>query len=433
MKTFCSFFILIILILYQNSNAQENWVSYGDSIPAKDYRGHPFRLSAYVKAEREDDSASARLWARVDKKEPGGFLDNMWYRPIRSNEWNIYFIEGRIDSNADRISFGALCQFNGKFYYDDIKVEIKEGKSWLTLYKEDFEKDEDLWVQGAQNGKSEYGSNSFFNAKIISGRAADGNGCLCIEGLNVPRFGVNKKAGRYAEVNGIKIYYEIYGTGTPLVVLHGNGGSISDAAPMYPELIKKYKVIAVDSRGQGNSSDNDEELTYDLMASDVNALLNTLKIDSANIWGQSDGAILGLILAIKYPDKVKKVVAFGANIQADTLAIFPSIFDHIIRTIKESEDTRIRKWYTMMYKYPQISFSDLHSIKAPVLIIAGDRDFIRPEHTLKLFQNIPNSQLCILPGATHGASWEKLDLFMKIMEEFFDEPFNMPSTEDWYR
>ena len=66
-----------------------------------------------------------------------------------------------------------------------------------------------------------------------------------------------------------------------------------------------------------------------------------------------------------------------------------------------------------MYKYPQISFSDLHSIKAPVLIVAGDRDFIRPEHTLKLFQNIPNSQMCILPGATHGASWEKLTLFMQ--------------------
>lgn len=390
-------------------------------------------MSAYVKVEREDDSASARLWARVDKKEPGGFLDNMWYRPIRSSEWKIYTIEGRIDSNADRLSFGALCQFNGRFYYDDFKVEVEKGKQWFTFYKEEFEKDTDLWVQGARKGEPGYGSNPFFNAKIIRDRAASVTGCLCIEGFNVPVFGVNKKAGRYAEVNGIRMYYEIYGKGTPLVVLHGNGGSISDAALMYHELIKKYKVIAVDSRGQGNSSDNDEELTYDLMASDVNALLNSLNIDSAYIWGQSDGAILGLILAMNYPDKVKKVVAFGANIQPDTLAIFPSIFDHIIKTIKETKDARIKKWYTLMYKYPQIPFSDLHKIKAPVLIVAGDRDFIRPEHTLKLFQNIPNSQMCILPGATHGASWEKIGLFMQIMEDFLDKPFSKPSTEDWYR
>ncbi len=433
MKTFYSFLVLLSLILYKNSAAQENWVSYANSIDVKDYGGCPFRLSAYVRVERDDDSASARLWTRIEKQDPGGFFDNMWYKPIRSNEWKIYTIEGIIDSNADRLSFGALCQFNGRFYYDNYKVEVDNGRNWFTLYKDEFEKEKDLWAQGSGNGEPGYGTNPFFDAKIISGHAANGIGCLCIEGLNVPNFGVNKKAGSYAEVNGIRLYYEIYGEGNPLLVLHGNGGSISDAAPMYPELIKKYKVIAVDSRGQGNSSDNNEELTYDLMASDVNELLNKLNLDSVYIWGQSDGAILGLILAMNYPDKVKKVVAFGANIQSDTLAIFPSIYDHIIKTIKETKDVRIRKWYTLMYTYPDIPFSDLHKIEAPVLIVAGDRDFIRPEHTLKLFQNIPNSQMCILPGATHGASWEKLDVFMKIIEEFFDKPFKMPSTEDWYR
>ncbi len=425
--------LLLPLILFQNLTAEDNWVSYSKSISVETYEGCEFRLSALVRTEVDDDSASARLWARIDKKASGDLVDNMWYRPIRSSEWKMYSIEGIIDSNAEKLRFGALCQFNGRFYYDHFRVEIEKGKDlWVTVFQADFERDMDTWSQGVTHA-DEYGNNKYFNAEISRQNPAEGKGCLLITGKGVPNFGVNKQAGRYAEVNGIKLYYEVYGEGQPLLVLHGNGGSISDAALMYPELIKKYKVIAVDSRGQGNSSDTDEELTYELMASDVNVLLSELEIDSVYIWGQSDGAILGLILAMNYPEKVKKVAAFGANIQPDTLAIFPSLFRHITKTIEETKDARIRKWYTLMYKYPRIPFSDLSGIKAPVLVVAGDRDYIRPEHTLKIFQSIPNSQMCILPGATHGAAWEKQDLFMKIMEDFFDKPFKMPSTEDWYR
>jgi pimeloyl-ACP methyl ester carboxylesterase len=86
-----------------------------------------------------------------------------------------------------------------------------------------------------------------------------------------------------------------------------------------------------------------------------------------------------------------------------------------------------------MLDYPRIPFSDLSAIKIPVLIMAGDRDDMRPEHTLKLFQNIPKSQLCILPGTTHGAPWEKKDLFFKLLFDFFDKPFTMPTTEDWFK
>jgi len=217
-KIYNIFLLLFLpLMLHQNSAAEENWVAYGESISVEDYRGCPFHLNAYVKAEREDDSASARLWVRIDKKTPGGFLDNMWYRPIRSNEWKVYSIEGTIDSNADRLSFGALCQFNGRFYYDNIKVEVeKENDEWVTLIQSDFEKDEDLWVQGAQSDESGSGFNSLFSSRIQFGEAALGNGCLIIEGKDVPNFGVNKKVGRYADVNGIRLYYEIYGEGDPL-------------------------------------------------------------------------------------------------------------------------------------------------------------------------------------------------------------------------
>ncbi len=234
------------------------------------------------------------------------------------------------------------------------------------------------------------------------------------------------------EVNGIKLYYEIYGEGAPLVVLHGNGGSISNAGSHYHDLIKKYKVIAIDSRSQGRSTDTDQPLNYDVMASDVNALLDKLNIDLVFIWGQSDGAILGLLLAMDYPKKVKRVVAYGANIQPDSSAVFPWALTAINKLINKAKDKREVKLNVMMRDFPNIPYEKLHSIKAPILIMGGDRDVIRPEHLVKMFQSIPNSQLCILPGATHGGSWEKKEQFIKIMNDFFNEPFTMPDTKDWF-
>ena len=191
-------------------------------------------------------------------------------------------------------------------------------------------------------------------------------------------------------------------------------------------------MIAVDSRAQGKSGDTDAPLTYDLMASDLSSLLDQLQIDSALIWGQSDGAILGLLLAMDYPGKVKKVVAFGANIQPDSLAIFQWAIHGTDKILKESKDSKEKKLSKLMLDYPKIPYTKLSQIKAPVLVVAGDRDIIRPEHTLKIFQHIPNSQLCIIPGATHGAAWEQKDFFLKMMVDFFDRPFTMPDTKDWF-
>ncbi|HPH86720.1 MAG TPA: alpha/beta hydrolase, partial [Ferruginibacter sp.] len=211
------------------------------------------------------------------------------------------------------------------------------------------------------------------------------------------------------------------------------GGSISSAGSHYPELIKKYKVIAIDSRSQGKSTDTDKPLTYDQMASDVNALLDQLHIDSAFIWGQSDGAILCLQLAMDYPKKVKRVVAYAPNIQPDSSAIFGWAVTAVNRVIKTSTDKHEVKLYEMMRDYPNIPFEKLRTIKAPCLIMGGDRDVIRPEHLVKMFQYIPNSQLCILPGSTHGGAWEKRVMFLQILNDFFTKPFTMPTTEDWFK
>ena len=424
-------FIVIIFCLSGSAFGQDTWASWSHSFSTHGYEGHRFRLQANVKAEVTDDSASARLWARVDKAGGTAFFDNMWYRPIRNAQWKTYTIEGKIDPEASQIVFGALTEMNGKFYYDDFKLEIeKENNKWETVYTEDFQKGMAGWNSGIGMGTS--GQNDLYNGRLQTDKG-NKNTFLLIEGTNVPNYGNNKKVGKYASINGIQLYYEVYGTGAPLVVLHGNGGSIASASAHYPELIKKYKVIAVDSRSQGHSTDTDAPLNYDIMASDVNALLDILHVDSAFIWGQSDGAILGLILAMDYPKKVKRVLAYGANIQPDSSAVFPWAVTAVNRVINTSADKHEVKLYTMMRDYPNIPYDRLHTIKAPVLIMGGDRDVIRPEHLVKMFQNIPNSQLCILPGSTHGGAWEKKEAFLAILNDFFNKPFRMPDTADWFK
>ena len=124
---------------------------------------------------------------------------------------------------------------------------------------------------------------------------------------------------------------------------------------------------------------------------------------------------------------VKKVLAFAPNMQPDSLAIFPWAIAYLNRTIKATKNATEKKLTEMMRDYPNVPYAKLSKIKAPVLIMGGDRDVIRPEHLLKLFQSMPNSQMCIVPGATHSGCWDKKDLFMTILSEFFDKPFEMPT------
>lgn len=435
MKSKLIFFLFLLFSM--TAFTQENWVSYSQDFKSAGYEGRKFRLSAYVRAEVEDDSASARLWARVDDESAYHYFyfDNMWDRPIRSREWSPFTIEGKIDSGAHKVAFGALCMYNGKFFYDDLELKVEDGKGgWATVFKEDFENGNSL-VKGVRRWEeNKYGMAEAFRAETVGGNAPQGRRCLLIEGKNVPNYGMNKVAGRFAEVNGIRLYYEVYGEGQPLVVLHGNGGSIENATPHYPHFLeKKYQVIAVDSRAQGRSGDTDAELTYELMASDVNELLNQLGIDSAYIWGHSDGAILGLIIAKNYPKKVKKLVAFAANVVPDTTGIEPAIYRWIERQVKDAKTEKERKLARLMWKHPNIPFAELQKVQAEVLVVSGDRDFVPLAHTLQIYQHLPKAQLCVIPGATHGASWEKKDLFLQITDAFFEQKFAMPSTAEWFK
>ena len=133
-------------------------------------------------------------------------------------------------------------------------------------------------------------------------------------------YGNNPSAGKFYDVRGFKMYCEEYGTGMPLLMIHGNGGSIQAFAHNIPYFAAKYRVIAADSRSQGKSKDPGPVLTFEMMADDEAALLDTLHIQAAYVLGWSDGGIVALALAMRHPDKVIKLASTGANVQSDASA-----------------------------------------------------------------------------------------------------------------
>src|SRR5471030_2416616 len=144
--------------------------------------------------------------------------------------------------------------------------------------------------------------------------------------FDTTKYGHNNAVGKYADIRGFKMYYEQYGNGEPLLIIHGNGGSINNFLYQIPYFAKNYHVILSDSRAQGKSVDPTDSLSYEMMTDDLNALLDKLNLKSCYVIGWSDGGINGLLLAIRHPDKVKKLAVTGANLWPDTTAVDPFIY-----------------------------------------------------------------------------------------------------------
>ncbi len=254
-------------------------------------------------------------------------------------------------------------------------------------------------------------------------------------------YGSNSMTGHYIHVNGIKLYYEIYGNGHPLLLLHGNGGSIYSMRYQIPALAEHFKVIAVDSRAQGRSSDSNADLSFTLMASDMAGLLDSLHIDSAYVVGWSDGAIIGLKLALEYPNKVSKLVSDAANFLPDSTALPEKMLEAMRRTSFATLDSATQrriisqsffpkraglifdKLNRLDLYHPHFTDKQLESIDTPTLVMAGDHDLIKIGHTLKLFHLLPESQLCIVPGTNHGLLQERPRLANEIIIDFLERPF----------
>jgi len=244
-------------------------------------------------------------------------------------------------------------------------------------------------------------------------------------------YGNNSLTGKYYAVNGFQLYCEIYGKGEPLLMIHGNGASIAAFSKQIPYFSKYYKVIVADSRAQGKSADTSDSLSYDQMADDYAALLTALNVDSAYVLGWSDGGINGLLMAMRHPEKVKKLAITGANLQPDSSAVDPAVIKEFMphylelkneareKKLKNNTDSTQFKLFRLLMEQPNILPTDLHKISCPTLVIGGDHDIIRPEHTLQIFQHIPDANLWILPNCGHATLVDYADEFNSNVLHFF--------------
>jgi pimeloyl-ACP methyl ester carboxylesterase len=241
---------------------------------------------------------------------------------------------------------------------------------------------------------------------------------------------------QYANVNGLKMYYEIHGTGKPLVLLHGAFGW----ANVYPALAKDRQQIAVELQGHGHTADIDRPLTVEQMADDVATLLRQLKIERADVFGYSMGGNVALGLAIRHPDVVHRVAINGSHFAPTGEAYEPEAFkqfkslpaDFAPPLLKGPYDKVApdpKQWPVLVAKVKKMGLEwkgftreQMKSIKAPVLITLGDRDGVKPEHAVEMFRLVPNARLALFPGGDHFLLWTSPNTVLGPVAAFLDTP-----------
>jgi pimeloyl-ACP methyl ester carboxylesterase len=221
----------------------------------------------------------------------------------------------------------------------------------------------------------------------------------------------------HASIDGISIYYAVYGQGSPVILLHGGLANSDYWGDQIRALAPHHTVVVMDSRGHGRSTRDAKPFSYGLMADDVIALMDTLRLPKADIVGWSDGAILGLDLAIRHPDRVGKIFAFAANTMPSGLKEGVGrnpVFAAFIRRARQEYvrlsptprdyDGFVRQIRKMWATQPNWTDAQLKSIAAPVLIADGDHDeAIKRQHTDYIAATIPGARLLILPNTSHFA------------------------------
>jgi pimeloyl-ACP methyl ester carboxylesterase len=261
--------------------------------------------------------------------------------------------------------------------------------------------------------------------------------------------------GNYAEVNGLNIYYEIHGTGQPLVLLHGAYMTIDLMGEIVPVLAESRQLIAVELQGHGHTADIDRPLSYELMADDIAALIEHLAFEKADLFGYSMGGGVALQVAIRHPEVVRKLVVTSSSYTSE--GMHPELLEMIPTLTPEAfagspiEEAYLRSapnpddFPTLVAKLKRLDMEpfawpaeDIGRIAAPTLLIVGDSDAIRLEHAVELFRllgggamgdlaGLPKSQLAVLPGTTHfvpagSGVLERADWLLSMIQSFLDAP-----------
>ena len=238
--------------------------------------------------------------------------------------------------------------------------------------------------------------------------------------------------GQTATINGADLYYEVHGDpdGQPVLLLHGGLGNAESWANLAPVLVAAgYRVVAMDSRGHGRSAWGDLPITYEQMAADAVGLLDHLGIAKTDVVGWSDGAIIALDLAIHHPERLDRVVAYGANFTPEGVQFVPSDqfppFERLIadyrRLAPEPERfEELAEVLDALYEVaPNYSEAELGSITVPVLILDGaEEEFVKPEQPVRMAELIPGAELVLIPGTGHFAPFAKPAVFNQIVLDY---------------
>jgi pimeloyl-ACP methyl ester carboxylesterase len=245
--------------------------------------------------------------------------------------------------------------------------------------------------------------------------------------------------GHYASVNGLRMYYEIHGSGRPLVLLHGSTNTIESAfASVLPYFASARQVIAVEQQGHGHTADIERPLTFEQMADDTATLIEQLGLERVDVFAYSTGGTVALQIAIRYPNLVRKLV-LGSAISALN-GYEPGVAEGLRHITAETMPAAMREayakvaprpedWPRLVAKWARLATdgrdsppTDVRSVKAPTLVMAGDADIVRLEHTVEL-SRLTGGQLAVLPGANHvsylieGREW-----LVAMISEFLDAP-----------
>jgi pimeloyl-ACP methyl ester carboxylesterase len=228
--------------------------------------------------------------------------------------------------------------------------------------------------------------------------------------LLVPTLALADDGPHWATVSGHPLYYEIHGSGSPVLLLHGGGGSIIEAwRRQIVDFSPTHEVIAPEQVGNGHTPDVPGPATYGAMTEDTAALLEQLHLTHVDVVGWSDGGIIALMLAIRHPDLVRRVVAAGANV--DPTGLRPKDLADMRASGPDPNPTaeKLRQLWMNHPAPDELSFELLKKIHAKVLIMAGDRDEITLEHTLKIYKALADAQLWILPNTGHATFVDRPD------------------------
>src|SRR5512140_549987 len=256
---------------------------------------------------------------------------------------------------------------------------------------------------------------------------------------NIRRLARIRPSAHHANLNGIRMYYEIHGhrNSPPLILLHGGAGDGTQFDKQVPFFARQFRVIVPDMVGQGRTTDRPDSLTYHAMAEDVIALMDHLKIKRADIMGWSDGGITGLDIALNHSDRIDHLVTFGANFSPDGFDLADILWNRTATAENFGPETRRRyeelapdpsHYETAMNRIialwrdqPNFTLEELGQIRAKVMIAAGENDVVRQDHTEALAHAIPGARLWIVPGASHSVIQEQPELVNRTVLEFLKQ------------